>query len=130
MRLARWVLAGLGALMLLFWMTDSLRSRAAFVASTPQPAASLEPTPSSTRVTFDHALAPASMLSLLYLPVVTSEDDIARDVPVTSRLADDDATRRTIEAIPPRLDSGLYLVRWTAYPSPGGGIVRYGSFGF
>ena len=130
MRVAQWGLAGLGVLMLLFWVTDSLRSRAAFVASTPQPGASLATAPPAIRVTFDHALASASTLSVVYLPVVASEDDIARDVPVTSRLADDDTTRRTIEAIPPRLDKGLYLVRWMAYPSAGGGVVRHGSFAF
>ena len=130
MRLTQWGLAGLGVLMLFFWMTDSLRPRAAFVASTPQPAASLTGTPLAIRVTFDHALAPASTLSLVYLPVVASENDSARDVPVTSRLAADDTTQRTIESIPPRLSNGLYLVRWTAYPSPGGGIIRHGSFAF
>jgi methionine-rich copper-binding protein CopC len=130
MKYAGWGLAGLGVLMLLFWMTDSLRSRAAFVASTPPPAASLAAAPPAIRVTFDHALAPASTLSLVYLPAVASDNDIARDVRVTSRLAANDRTRRTIEAIPPRLGNGLYLVRWTAYPSSGGGIVRHGSFAF
>ncbi len=127
---ARWGLAALGVLMLLFWMTDSLRSRAAFVASTPQPAASLAAAPPAIRVTVDHALDPASTLSLVYLPVAASENDIARDIRVTSRLAADDGTRRTLEAIPPRLGNGLYLVRWTAYSSPGGGVVRHGSFAF
>jgi methionine-rich copper-binding protein CopC len=127
---ARWGLAGLGVLMLLFWMTDSLRSRAAFVASTPPPAASVAASPPAIRVTFDHALDEASTLSLVYLPVVASENDIARDIRVTSRLAADDRTRRTIEAIPPRLRNGLYLVRWTAHPSSGGGVIRHGSFAF
>jgi len=127
---AQWGLAGLGLLLLLFWMTDSLRSRAAFVASTPQPAASLAAAPPAIRVTFDHALAPISTLSLVYLPVVASANDIARDIRVTSRLAADDGTRRTLEAIPPRLGNGLYSVRWTAYPSSGGGVIRHGSFAF
>ena len=127
---ARWALAGLGVLMLLFWVSDSQRPRAAYVASTPQPASSLTVTPPAIRVTFDHALGQASTISLVYLPVEASENDIARDVSVTSRLASDDGTQRTIEAIPPRLDTGLYLVRWTAYPSPGGGVIRHGSFGF
>jgi hypothetical protein len=126
----RWALAGLGVLMLLFWMTDGVRSRAAYVASTPQPAASLAVAPPAIRVAFDHALDPASTLSLVYLPVVASENDIARDVRVTSRLASDDEKRQTIEAIPPRLGNGLYLVRWTAYPSRGGGVIRHGSFAF
>jgi methionine-rich copper-binding protein CopC len=126
---ARWGLAGLGVLMLLFWMTDNLRSRAAFVASTPQPAASLAAAPPAIRITFDHALDAASTISLVYLPVVARENDIARDIRVTSRLAADDRTRRTIEAIPPRLGNGLYLVRWTAYPSSGG-VIRHGSFAF
>ena len=127
---AHWALAGLGVLMLLFWMIDSMRSRAAYVASTPQPAASLAAAPPAIRVAFDHALDPASTISLVYLPVVASENDIVRDVSVTSRLASNDATRRTLEAIPPRLGTGLYLVRWTAYPSRGGGVIRHGSFGF
>ena len=127
---ARWALAGLGVLMLLFWVIDSVRSRAAYVDSTPQPAASLAATPPAIRVAFDHTLQPASTLSLVYLPVEASENDIARDVEVVSRLASDDVNRRTLEAIPPRLGSGLYLVRWTAYPSPGGGVIRYGSFAF
>lgn len=127
---ARWALAGLGVLMLLHWMTDSLRPRAAFVASTPQPAATLAAAPPAIRVTFDHALEAASALSLVYLPVEASENDIARDIRVTSRLAEDDRTRRTLEAIPPRLGNGLYLARWTAYPASGGGIVGHGSFAF
>jgi methionine-rich copper-binding protein CopC len=127
---AGWALAGLGVLMLLFWVSDSQRARAAFVASTPQPAASLAAAPPAIRVSFDHALAPASTLSLVYLPVVASENDIARDIPVISRLASEDAGGRTLEAIPPRLGNGLYLVRWTAYPSRGGGIIRHGSFTF
>lgn len=49
---------------------------------------------------------------------------------VISRLASDDLERRSLEAIPPPLGRGLYLVRWAAYPSPGGGVARYGSFGF
>ena len=130
MRRARWGLAGLGVLMLLFWESDSRRSRAAYVASTPQPATSLTAVPPAIRVSFDHALDSASTISLVYLPVVASENDIARDVAVTSRLASDDVTRRTLEAIPPRLGTGLYLVRWTAYPSRGGGVIRNGSFGF
>ena len=129
-RYARWALAGLGVLMLLFWVIDSVRSRASYVDSTPQPAASLTAAPPVIRVAFDHALQPASTVSLVYLPVEASENDIARDVEVVSRLASDDANRRTLEAIPPRLGTGLYLVRWTAYPSPGGGVIRNGSFGF
>lgn len=129
-RYARWALAGLGVLMLVFWVIDSVRSRAAYVDSTPQPAASLAATPPAIRVVFDHALQPASTLSLVYLPVEASENDIARDVDVVSRLASDDVNQRTLEAIPPRLGRGLYLVRWTAYPSPGGGVIRHGSFGF
>ena len=129
-RYARWALAGLSVLMLLFWVIDSVRSRASYVDSTPQPAASLTAAPPVIRVAFDHALQPASTVSLVYLPVVASENDIARDVEVVSRLASDDANRRTLEATPPRLGRGLYLVRWTAYPSPGGGVIRNGSFGF
>ena len=129
-RYARWALAGFGVLMLLFWVIDSVRSRAAYVDSTPQPAASLAAAPPVIRVAFDHALQPASTVSLVYLPVVASENDIARDVEVVSRLASDDVNRRTLEAIPPRLGTGLYLVRWTAYPSPGGGVIGHGSFAF
>jgi len=129
-RYARWALAGLGVLLLVFWVIDSVRSRAAYVDSTPQPAASIAATPPAIRVVFDHALQPASTLSLVYLPVEASENDIARDVEVVSRLASDDVNRRTLEAIPPRLGRGLYLVRWTTYPSPGGGVIRHGSFGF
>ena len=127
---APWALAGLGVLMLVFWISDSVRVRAAYVTSTPQPAASLATAPSAIRVAFDHALDSASTISLVYLPVVASENDIARDVSVTSRLASDDVTRRTLEAIPPQLGTGLYLVRWTAYPSRGGGVIRNGSLGF
>ncbi len=127
---AGWLLAGLGVLMLLFWASDTMRSRAAYVTSTPLPAASLATAPPVIRVAFDHALDPISSLSLVYLPIVASENDIARDVPVTSRLASDDAERRTLEGIPPRLSTGLYLVRWSAQPSPGGGVTRNGSFVF
>jgi hypothetical protein len=130
MRVVPWGLAGLGVLMLLFSVGDSMRPRAAFVASTPEPGASLAVAPRAIRVAFDRALTPASRLSLVYLPVVGSENDIARDVDVVSRLASDDVQRRTLEAIPPRLGNGLYLVRWVAYPSPGGGVIRNGSFGF
>jgi hypothetical protein len=68
-------------------------------------------------------------LSVVYLPITPGEDDISRDVRVTSRLAPDDTERRTLEALPPRLGRGLYLVRWTANPE-GGGVIRYGSFTF
>jgi hypothetical protein len=68
-------------------------------------------------------------LSVVYLPIAPGEGDISRDVPVISRLAPDDADRRTLEAVPPRLSRGLYLVRWTANPE-GGGVIRRGSFTF
>jgi methionine-rich copper-binding protein CopC len=85
--------------------------------------------PRAIRVTFSGALDPASTLRLVYLPVVPSVDDISRDVPVTSQLASSDTERRTLEVFPPRLDKGLYLVRWTAYPVFGG-VIRNGSFAF
>src|SRR5688572_10447107 len=110
-RYARWALAGLGVLMPLFWVIDSVRSRAAYVDSTPQPAVSLPAAPQAIRVAFDHALQPASTLSLVYLPVVASENDIARDVRVVSGPASDDVNRRALDAIPPRLGRGLSLVR-------------------
>ena len=126
---AGWGLIGLGVLMLLFAAMGSLRSRPAYVTSTPAPGASAPAAPQAIRVTFSGALAPASTLRLVYLPVVPSMDDISRDVPVTSQLASSDTERRTLEMIPPRLDKGLYLVRWTAYPAFGG-VIRHGSFAF
>ena len=115
--------------MLLFAAMDSLRSRPAYVTSTPAPGASEPAAPRAIQVTFSGALDPASRLSLVYLPVVPSLDDISRDVRVTSRLASGDPAQRTLEVIPPRLGRGLYLVRWTAYPQFGG-VIRNGSFVF
>ena len=105
---ASWALIGLGVLMLLFAAMDSLRSRPAYVTSTPAPGASEPAAPPAIQVTFSGALAPASRLSLVYLPVVPSLDDISRDVPVTSLLASSDPEQRTLEIYPPRLGRGLY----------------------
>ena len=126
---AGWGLIGLGVLMLLFAAMDSLRSRPAYVTSTPAPGASAPAAPPAIQVTFSGALDAASSLSLVYLPVVPSIDDISRDVRVTSRLASSDPEGRTLEVIAPRLGKGLYLVRWTAYPQFGG-VIRHGSFVF
>ena len=125
---AGWALMGLGVLMLMFAAMDSLRSRPAYVTSTPAPGASAPAAPPAIQVTFSGALDSASMLSLVYLPE-PGIDDISRDVPVTSRLASSDPEGRTLEVIPPRLGRGLYLVRWTAYPDFGG-VIRNGSFVF
>jgi methionine-rich copper-binding protein CopC len=124
-----WALIGLGVLMLLFAAMASARPRQGYVTSTPVAGASLATTPPAIRVTFSGALQSASTLSLVYVPVAPSVDDISRDVRVTSRLASSDAEQRTLEVIPPRLDKGLYLVRWVAHPR-GGGVTRHGSFGF
>ena len=99
------------------------------LTSTPAPGASAPAAPRAIQVTFSGALDSASRLSLVYLPVVPSIDDISRDVRVTSRLASSDPEGRTLEVIPPRLGKGLYLVRWTAYPQFGG-VIRHGSFAF
>jgi methionine-rich copper-binding protein CopC len=124
-----WALTALGVLMLLLAAMDSLRSRPAYVASVPIAGASLTTAPRTIQVTFSGALDPASTLSLVYVPAVPSENDISRDVGATSRLAPGDAERRTLEVIPPRLSTGLYLVRWVAY-SESGGVTRHGSFAF
>jgi hypothetical protein len=124
-----WALIGLGVLMLLFAAMDGLRPRQAYVSSTPVVGASIAAAPPVIRVTFGHALHSASTLSVVYLPLVPSIDDIARDIPVKSRLASDDSGRRTLEAVPPRLGKGLYLVRWVANPQSGG-VIRHGSFAF
>jgi methionine-rich copper-binding protein CopC len=124
-----WGLVGLGVLVLLFAVMDSLRARPSFVASSPEPGVTLAAAPSRLRVSLSHPLHSASTLSVVYLPIAPGVDDISRDVRVTSRLAPDDAERRTLEALPPRLGRGLYLVRWTANPE-GGGVIRYGSFTF
>ena len=124
-----WALIGLGVLMLLFAVMDGLRSRPGYVTSTPVAGASLAAAPPAIRVTFGDALDSASTLSLVYLPVVASANDISRDVRVTSRLASSDAERRTLEVVPPRLGKGVYLVRWVAYPESGG-VTRHGSFAF
>ena len=99
------------------------------MTSTPAPGASAPAAPPAIQVTFSGALDAASSLSLVYLPVVPSIDDISRDVRVTSRLASSDPEGRTLEVIAPRLGRGLYLVRWTAYPQFGG-VIRHGSFAF
>jgi methionine-rich copper-binding protein CopC len=123
------VLVGMGVLMLLFVGMDRLRSRPAYVASTPEAGAQLAGTPPAIRVTFNRPLHSASTLSLVYLPVEPSLDDISRDVPAKSQLAATDADQRTLEVIPPSLGRGLYLVRWTAYPEFGG-VIRHGAFTF
>jgi hypothetical protein len=127
-RVGGWLLVGLGVLMLLFAGMDRLRARPAYVASTPEPGAQIAAASPAIRVTFNRALHPASTLSIVYLPVVPSFDDISRDVPAVSQLSPD-GDRRTLEATPPSLTRGLYLVRWVAYPQ-GGGITRHGSFTF
>ena len=127
--LGGWLLAGLGVLMLLFAGMDRLRARPAFVSATPEPGAQVSAAPPAIRVTFDRTLQTASTLSVVYLPVVPSLDDISRDIPAVSQLSPGDGDRRTLEAIPPPLARGLYLVRWVAYPAFGG-ITRHGSFTF
>ena len=99
------------------------------MTSTPAPGASAPAAPRAIRVTFSGALDSSLDASAVYLPVVPSVDDISRDVRVTSQLASSDAERRTLEVIPPRLDKGLYLVRWSAYPEFGG-VIHHGSFAF
>jgi len=128
-RVGGWILVGLGVLMLLFVGMDRLRARPAFVAATPEPGTQVTAAPPAIRVTFDSALHTASTLSVVYLPIVPSLDDISRDIPAVSQLSPGDGEQRTLEAIPPPLARGLYLVRWVAYPA-GGGITRHGSFTF
>lgn len=128
-RVAGWLLVGLGVLMLLFAGMDRLRARPAFVEATPEPGAQVAAAPPAIRVTFNRALHQTSTLSIVYLPVVPSLDDISRDVPAVSQLAPGDGDRRTLEAIPPTLTRGLYRVRWVASPAFGG-IQRHGSFTF
>jgi methionine-rich copper-binding protein CopC len=128
-RVGGWLLVGLGVLMLLFAGIDRLRARPAFVVATPEPGAQVAAAPAAIRVTLDRALQPASTLSVVYLPVVPSLDDISRDIPAVSQLSPSDGDRRTLEVIPPPLARGLYLVRWVAYPAFGG-ITRHGSFTF
>jgi methionine-rich copper-binding protein CopC len=124
-----WALIGLGVLMLLFVLMTGLRSGPGYVTSTPAAGASMAAAPQSIQVRFSGALDSASTLSLVYVPIVPSVDDISRDVRVTSRLASSDTGHRTLEIIPPRIGKGLYLVRWVAYPRSGG-VTRHGSFGF
>jgi hypothetical protein len=64
------------------------------------------------------------------VPAVPGNGEIAREIPILSRLAADDPQHRTIEGIPPGLGQGLYLVRWAALPAGGGGVSRHGSFSF
>jgi methionine-rich copper-binding protein CopC len=128
-RIGGWLLVGLGVLMLLFAGIDRLRARPAFVVATPEPGAQVAAAPAAIRVTFDRALQPASTLSVVYLPIVPSLNDISRDIPAVSQLSPADGDRRTLEAIPPPLARGVYLVRWVAYPAFGG-ITRHGSFTF
>ena len=124
-----WALIGLGVLILLFAVMDNLRPRLGYITSTPAVGATLAAAPPAIRVTFSGALHSASTLSLVYVPVVPSVDDISHDVRVTSRLAASDTDHQTLEVIPPRLGKGLYLVRWVAHPARGG-VTRHGSFVF
>ena len=124
-----WALIGLGVLILLFAVMDNLRPRLGYITSTPVVGATLAAAPPAIRVTFSGALHSVSTLSLVYVPVVPSVDDISHDVRVTRRLAASDTDHRTLEVIPPRLGKGLYLVRWVAHPASGG-ITRHGSFTF
>ena len=115
--------------MLLFGAADALRTRASYVSSQPTPGVMLEHPPAAVRVSFGAALDPASSLSLtrLFLPPYTGEQP--KDVEITRRLAPDDPTSRTLEAVPSPLRAGLYLVRWQALPARGG-VPRFGSFCF
>ena len=125
----RW-LTVLGGLLLLFWAVTGLRARPAYVDSLPAVGSSLDQAPAVIRVTFTTALDSASTLSLVQVPVAPGNGEIAREIPILSRLAADDPQQRTIEGIPPGLGQGLYLVRWAALPAGGGGVSRHGSFSF
>jgi methionine-rich copper-binding protein CopC len=127
-RSARIGLAVLGVFMLIFSAADALRTRAIYVSSQPAPGASLEAAPSAVRVTFCAELDPASSIRLTRLSDA-SGSDLARDIDVVRRLASDDPLRRTIEAVPTRLSSGLYRVAWQALPARGG-VPRHGSYSF
>jgi methionine-rich copper-binding protein CopC len=125
----RW-LTVLGVLLLLFWAVAGLRARPAYVNSMPAVGSSLDQGPAVIQVTFTTALDSASTLSLVQVPAVPGNGEIAREIPILSRLAADDPQHRTIEGIPPGLGQGLYLVRWAALPAGGGGVSRHGSFSF
>jgi len=127
-------LAALGALMLAFAAADRLRARPVYARSQPAPGATLTDAPTSVRVAFDAELDPASSLSITRLVVSPSTGPADRallpeDVEVVSRLSPTDPERRTLEAAPSRLASGLYRVAWQALPARGG-VARHGSFSF
>jgi methionine-rich copper-binding protein CopC len=128
-RRAQRALAALGALLLAFGAADRLRTRPSFASSEPAPGAMLEAPPTLVRVSFGAALDPASSLSItrLVLPPHTGEQP--EEVEIADRIAPTDPERRTLEAAPPRLRSGLYRVSWHALPAAGG-VPRHGSFSF
>lgn len=127
-RSARFGLAALGVLLLVFSGADVLRTRASYLSSQPAPGTSLEVAPSAVRVTFRAELDPASSIRLTRLGNA-SGSDLPRDIAIVRRLASDDPLRRTIEAVPTPLSSGLYRVTWQALPA-GGGVPRHGSYSF
>lgn len=126
---ARFALAVLGALMLVFAAADRLRTRPFYVSSQPAPGATLADAPAAVRVTFGARLDPSSSLSVTRLVVQPSAGEEPRVVEISPRLAPDDPESRTIEGVPPHLSSGLYRVTWGALPA-GGGVPRRGSFSF
>ena len=115
--------------MLLSGAADALRTRASYVSSQPAAGVTLAAAPAAVRVSFGAALDPASSLSItrMVLPPYTGEQP--QEIEVSRRLAPDDPTSRTLEAVPSPLPAGLYLVRWQALPARGG-VPRFGSFCF
>jgi methionine-rich copper-binding protein CopC len=119
----------LGVLMLVWSAVDALRTRASYLSSQPAPGASLEAAPSTVRITFRAELDPASSIGLTRLGNGAPGSGLPLDIAVVRRLASDDPQRRTLEAIPAPLSSGLYRVSWHAFPA-GGGVPRHGSYSF
>lgn len=127
---ARLGLGALGALMLLFGAAGALRSQPSWVASQPAPGVTLASGPRTLRVTLATRLDPGSSLSLIRLVTNPESGEFPRDVELVSRLAPDDAERRTLEATPTRtLSPGLYRVAWWARPT-GGRSAHQGTFTF
>jgi methionine-rich copper-binding protein CopC len=123
------VLAGLGALFIAFGAVQFVVPHARYLGSTPSPGESHSESPKAIVLRFNHALDPASSLSVRPADANGVAEAGAAAGVATARLDPDDSARKTLRAESLGLGNGLYRVDWRAV-TLGQTRTTYGSFYF
>jgi methionine-rich copper-binding protein CopC len=126
------VLLAMGGFMLAISAVDLLRPQARWVASEPEPGATLDSVPHTVSVTFGRKLAAESSLEVIQ--TLAGGNDPAQPGPGAGSVAlnqriDPGESRTLRTELTPGSGEGLYWVEWRAV-SAGWGVPRRGSYAF